>query len=131
MACTAALSPLLVSWSESCRNLIKDSQESVKLRPLWDRREGFRPSSPCPNPYFALESLSAPHEAWWLNAFASGADTTRVVNAYAANRPLTEALGAVRKRMDSLVGTPSKGFGVYHPELSRSPAWSVAGARFM
>jgi hypothetical protein len=85
----------------------------------------------CPNPYLALESLSGPHEAWWLNGFASAADTTRVVNAYAANRPLTEALGAVAKRKDTLIGTPIKGFGVYRPDLSRGPTWWVAGARFM
>src|SRR5260370_23734572 len=42
----------------------------------------------CPNPYLALESQGEPHEAWWLNAFATAADTTRVANAYAANRPL-------------------------------------------
>jgi hypothetical protein len=85
----------------------------------------------CPNPYLGLESLSGPHEAWWLNAFASEVDTTRVVKAYAANRPLMEALGAVAKRKDPLIGTPIQGYGVYRPELSRSPAWSVAGARFM
>jgi hypothetical protein len=85
----------------------------------------------CPNPYLALESLGGPHEAWWLNAFPSEADTTRVVNAYAANRPLMEALGAVAKRKDSLVGRPIQGYGIYRPELSRGPAWSVAGTRFM
>jgi hypothetical protein len=85
----------------------------------------------CPNPYLALESLRGPHEAWWLNAFASEADTTRVVNAYAANRPLMEALGAITKRKATLIGTPIAGFGVYRPDLSRGPAWSVAGARFM
>jgi hypothetical protein len=85
----------------------------------------------CPNPYLGLESLTGPHEAWWLNAFPSDADTTRVINAYGANRPLTEALGVVAKRKDPLIGTPIKGFGVYRPELSRGPAWSVAGARFM
>ncbi|SRR6266511_2370773 len=85
----------------------------------------------CPNPYLALESLSGLHEAWWLNAFASEADTTRVVKAYAANRPLMEALGAVAQRKDTLIGTPIKGFAVYRPDLSRGPAWSVAGARFM
>jgi hypothetical protein len=85
----------------------------------------------CPNPYLGVESLSGPHEAWWLNAFASEADTTRVVNAYARNRPLMDALGTVAKHKDSLVGTPIKGFGVYRPDLSRGPAWSVAGARFM
>jgi hypothetical protein len=85
----------------------------------------------CPNPYLGLESLSGPHEAWWLNTFVSEADTTRVVNAYATNRPLSEALSAVTKRKDTLIGTPISTFGVHRPELSRRPAWSVAGARFM
>jgi hypothetical protein len=85
----------------------------------------------CPNPYLGLESLSGPHEAWWLNAFGSEADTTRVVNAYARNRALMEALDAVAKRKDTLVGTPIKGFAVYRPDLSRGPEWSVVGARFM
>jgi hypothetical protein len=66
----------------------------------------------CPNPYLGLESLSGPHEAWWLNAFAGEADTTRVADAYAANRPLMEALGAVARRKDSLIGTPVHAFGI-------------------
>jgi hypothetical protein len=85
----------------------------------------------CPNPYVALESLSGRHEAWWLNAFASEADTVRVVDAYAANRPLAEALRAVAQRKASLIGTPISGFGVYRPDLSRGPAWSVARARYV
>jgi hypothetical protein len=85
----------------------------------------------CPNPYLALESLSAPHEAWWINAFASAADTARVANVYAEDRPIAEALGLVAKRKETLIGTPIQGFGVYRPDLSRGPAWSVAGARFM
>lgn len=85
----------------------------------------------CPNPYLALESLSEPHEAWWLNAFANEADTTRVANAYATNRRLSDALGAVARRKDTLIGSPIQGFAVYRPDLSRGPAWSVAGARFM
>jgi hypothetical protein len=85
----------------------------------------------CPNPYLALESVTGPHEAWWVNAFASEADTTRVVNAYAANRPLMEALGAVSKRKDALIGVPIKGYARYRPDLSRGAAWPVAGARFM
>lgn len=85
----------------------------------------------CPNPYLGVESLNGPHEAWWLNAFASEADTTRVVNAYAGNHQLMEALGAVAQRKETLIGTPFKGFGIYRPDLSRGPAWSVAGARFI
>jgi hypothetical protein len=78
-----------------------------------------------------LESLSGPHEAWWLNAFANEADTTRVGHAYAANRPLTDALSLIAKRKETLIGTPIKGYGVYRPDLSRGPVWSVLGARFM
>lgn len=85
----------------------------------------------CPNPYLALESLSGPHEAWWVNAFASDADTARVAHAYATNRPLAEALGAIAKRKQTLIGTPVQGFAVARPDLSRGAAWSVAGARFM
>ena len=85
----------------------------------------------CPNPYLALESVSSPHEAWWLNTFSSEADTERVVNAYAANRPLAEALTTVAKRKEPLIGTPVKGFAALRLDLSRGLAWSVAGARFM
>lgn len=67
----------------------------------------------CPNPYLGLESLNGPHETWWLNTFASEADTTRVVNAYAANRPLMNALGAVAKRKAPLVGTPINAVAIY------------------
>ena len=85
----------------------------------------------CPNPYLGLESLSGPHEAWWVNAFASDADTARVAHAYATNRPLAEALGAIAKRKQTLIGTPIQGFAVARPDLSHGAAWSVAGARFM
>src|SRR5690348_5271288 len=49
----------------------------------------------CPNPYVGLESLSGPHEAWWLNTFASPADTARVSRIYATRRDLSAALGRV------------------------------------
>ena len=85
----------------------------------------------CPNPYLALETVSGPHEAWWLNAFASEADTARVANAYATNRALSDALGAIARRKAPLIGTPVQGFAVYRHELSRGAPWSVVGARFM
>ena len=85
----------------------------------------------CPNPYLALESLSGPHEAWWLNVFATEADTLRVANAYAANRTLSMALNAVAQRKARLIGTPVQGYAVYRRDLSSSLAWSVAGARFI
>jgi hypothetical protein len=85
----------------------------------------------CPNPYLALESLNGPHEAWWLNAFATEADTARVGAAYAANRALAEALTTIAQRKEALVGVPVQGFAIYRPDLSRGPPWALAGARFM
>ncbi|HEX4682043.1 MAG TPA: hypothetical protein VH277_05005 [Gemmatimonadaceae bacterium] len=85
----------------------------------------------CPNPYLGLESLSGPHEAWWLNTFASPADTARVARAYATRADLSASLGRVAQRKAALIGTPVQGFAVYRHDLSRGPAWSVAGARFI
>ena len=85
----------------------------------------------CPNPYIGIESLSGAHEAWWLNWFATEADTARVANLYATNRALSTALNVVAQRKAGLIGTPVQGFAVYRRDLSSSPAWSVAGARFI
>jgi len=85
----------------------------------------------CPNPYFAIESLAAPHEVWWINAFATEAETTRVATAYASNRPMSEALAAVGNRKKSLIGRPIQGFAVYQSRLSRGPSWSIMHARFV
>lgn len=85
----------------------------------------------CPNPYIGIESLSGPHEAWWINVFATEADTARVANVYATNRALSTALGVVAQRKAGLIGTPIQGFAIYRRDLSRGPAWSVAGARFI
>jgi len=85
----------------------------------------------CPNPYLALESLSGPHEAWWLNTFATAADTSRVAKAYASNRAISMALDTVAQRKAPLIGTPVQGYAVYRRDLSGGPAWSVAGARFI
>lgn len=85
----------------------------------------------CPNPYLGLESLSGPHEAWWLNAFATPADTLRVARAYATDQTLATLLGQIAQRKAALIGTPVQGFAVYRPDLSRGQTWSVAGARFV
>ncbi len=85
----------------------------------------------CPNPYIGLESVTGPHEAWWLNTFATAADTARVAKAYATDRALASALSGIAQRKAALIGTPVQGFAVYRPDLGRGPAWSVAGARFV
>ena len=136
VALLLSLPPLLLAQQAPPRfvYIYRDSLKSgvdTTYRAMADGAAQICADLKCPNPYLGLESLNGPHEAWWLNAFASEADTTRVVKAYAANRPLMEALSAVAKRKDPLIGTPIQGYGVYRPDLSRSPAWSVAGARFM
>ncbi|MDB4874667.1 MAG: hypothetical protein JWM41_1113 [Gemmatimonadetes bacterium] len=85
----------------------------------------------CPNPYLAIEARRGPHEVWWLNMFASEADTARVANVYATNRTLSEPLGVIAQRKAALIGRPIQGMAVYRSDLSRGPAWSVAGARFI
>ena len=85
----------------------------------------------CPNPYLGLESLTGPHEAWWLNTFATPADTARVAKAYATDRALATALGAIAQRKATLIGTPVQGFAAYRPDLSRGAAWSLVGSRFI
>ena len=85
----------------------------------------------CPNAYFSIESLTGPHEVWWVNAFTTDAETTRVARAYASNRSVTEALAAIADRKKTLIGKPIHGFAVYRAAMSRGRAWSVAGARFV
>lgn len=85
----------------------------------------------CPNPYLGLESLSGPHEAWWLNVFTTPAETLRVAHVYATDHALAAALGQIAQRKAALIGTPAQGFAVYRPDLSRGPTWSVVGARLV
>jgi hypothetical protein len=85
----------------------------------------------CPNPYIGLESLTGPHEAWWLNTFATEADTIRVAKAYASDRALATALARIAQRKAALIGAPVQGFAVYRRDLSQGRKWSVAGARFI
>ncbi len=85
----------------------------------------------CPNPYVGIESMDGPHEAWWINTFATAADTARVANVYATNQALSAALGEVARRKAPLIGTPVQGFAQYRPDLSRGSRWPIAGARFI
>ena len=85
----------------------------------------------CPNPYVGLETLTGPHEVWWLNTFATPADTARVAKTYVTDRGLATALSHIAQRKAALIGTPVQGFAIYRPDLSRGPSWSVAGAHFI
>src|SRR5262245_53062108 len=57
----------------------------------------------CPNPYIGMESLTGPHEAWWLNTFASVADTARVSRAYQTDNAMNLRLRDVAVRKGPLI----------------------------
>jgi len=83
----------------------------------------------CPHPHFALESLTAPKEVWWLNAFDSEAEKQRVVDAYQRNRALTDALAGITKRREGLLTTEDEFLASYRPDPSLAGTWKVAGVR--
>jgi hypothetical protein len=136
IALTAVLSPVLLAqrpvprfmyvYRDSLRSGVDSAYRSIE-------NDGAQICADlrCPNPYIGLESLNGVHEAWWINMFASEADTARVAKVYATEGALSRALGGVAQRKAALIGTPVQEFAVYRPDLSRGAAWSIAGARFI
>jgi hypothetical protein len=49
----------------------------------------------CPNPYFAITSITGPNEAWWINGFDSVDHMEKVWHDYASNQKITQELNAV------------------------------------
>jgi len=84
----------------------------------------------CPNVHMALESVTVPTEVLWLTAFDSEAEKQKIIDDYAANRPLTAALAVISKRREGLLTTDVDVFTVYRADLSRGDQWKPAGARF-
>jgi hypothetical protein len=85
----------------------------------------------CPHPHLAIETLSAPFEVWWLNAYASEAEIEQVANAYRSNRGLMIALEEIARRKQSLTGTPEDLFVRYRSDLSRGPVLRLKRTRFI
>lgn len=85
----------------------------------------------CPNPHLAIESLTPPTEVMWLTAFDSDAEKQKIIDDYAANRPLTAALAGITKRREGLLTTDVDMFTAYRDDLSRGAPWNPAGARFV
>jgi hypothetical protein len=84
----------------------------------------------CPNVHLALESLREPKEVLWLTAYESEADKQRIIDAYAANKPLTEALAGISTRRQGLLSSDVDHFTVHRADLSRGDPWNPTGARF-
>ena len=132
----AMLSPVLLAQRPAPRFIYvyRDSLRSgvdSAYRSIEDEGAQICADLRCPNPYIGLESLGGIHEAWWINMFVSEADTARVAKVYATDSALARALGGIALRKATLIGTPVQSFAVYRPDLSRGPAWSIAGTRFV
>ena len=85
----------------------------------------------CPHPHLAIESLAAPMEVWWINAFGSEDHRQAITDAYLRNGPLMAAFAGIRQRREGLLDVDLDIFAEYKPELSRGQEWTVAGARFI
>jgi hypothetical protein len=84
----------------------------------------------CPNVHLALESISEPKEVLWLTAYESDAEKQKIIDAYAANKPLTEALGGISKRREGLLSSDVDNFTIHRADSSRGDSWNPTGARF-
>ena len=85
----------------------------------------------CPNVHLALESIGEPKEILWLTAYESEAEKQKIIDAYAANKPLTEALAGISKRREGLLSSDVDHFTAHRADLSRGDPWNAAGARFV
>ena len=85
----------------------------------------------CPHPYLALESLSGPREAWWLNGYDSPADRKKVAEAWAASTEALAAIGGNAKRKAALVGKATETIALYRPDLSHGEPWRLGHGRFV
>jgi hypothetical protein len=74
--------------------------------------------------------MTEPREVLWLTAFESETEKQRIIDDYAANRPLTAALAGISKRREGLLRTDVDIFAAYRADLSRGDLWKPAGARF-
>jgi hypothetical protein len=72
----------------------------------------------CPNPYFAITSLTGPDEVWWINGFDSPETMEKVWHDYGANQEIAQALNAVAESKGDLAFPGTNLMARFHPELS-------------
>jgi len=84
----------------------------------------------CPHPYLALVSTTEPKVVWWLNAFASSAEKTRVEDAWQRNTAAMQALNVLGQQKQAFTSKPRTYLTHCRRDLSKA-AWTMAGARFL
>jgi hypothetical protein len=85
-----------------------------------------------PHRYLVLESLTAPKEYWYLNAFESQAEMDQVGRDYEGNKALASALAENLKRKAPYLAAESTNvFLNYRPKLSGATPWVLGQGRFL
>ena len=85
----------------------------------------------CPHPFLGIESLTGPKEVWFFNGYDSSAEQQQVVDDYAANTALMEALLENGKRKAALTHEPIDVVTTYRPDLTRGVPWTLGRGRFL
>jgi hypothetical protein len=115
-----------------CRELVTPGHER-DFRAIEEDAARICVEMRCPNSHLAMESLTAPHEIWWLTPYASDADRERVAKGYAHNTELLAALGGIATRKQGVTAPPFDGSDVVaclNRTLTGGAGLTIAGARF-
>lgn len=112
------------------RDVLKPGVEAT-YKTIEEDAASFCAELKCPNFHLALESIREPKEVLWLTAYESDAEKQKIIDAYAANKPLTEALAGISKRREGLLSSDVDHFTALRADLSRGDPWDPAGARFV
>lgn len=72
----------------------------------------------CPNPYFAITSITGPNEAWWINGFDSADALEKVWREYAANQEIAQELNSVAEKKADLAFPGTNLLARFREEMS-------------
>jgi hypothetical protein len=76
----------------------------------------------CPNPYFAITSITGPNEALSINGFDSIDAMEKVWHDYAANQEITQELNSVAEKKADLAFPATNLIARYREEMSFAPS---------
>jgi len=72
----------------------------------------------CPNPYFAITSITGPNETWWINGFDSADALEKVWHEYGANQDIARELNSVAEKKADLAFPGANLLARFHEEMS-------------
>ena len=84
-----------------CREEIKPGK-IVAYTQIEEAAARFCVKANCPNPYFAITSITGPNEALWINGFDSVDAMEKVWREYAANQEISQELNSVAEKKAEL-----------------------------